>query len=269
MITDGEIEGFLKTFYEDFGYDFRGYARDSIRRRLQSAFARQRWSSIEDMFRELNSDSTFLGQFISDLTVNVTEMFRDPEVYLTIRQQIVPLLRTYPSIKIWHAGCATGEEVYSMAILLYEEGLLGRTLLYGTDLSPRAIAHAKEGVYPAHQFCLRSDNYHLAGGKGSLTDYCLPQYGSVKLDESLKKNIVFAQHNLVADSVFSEVHMILCRNVLIYFTPDLQNKVLGLFYQSLVRKGFLCLGSKEALDFSETGGFFKAIYPRQKIYQLN
>lgn len=264
---DKEIDDLLNGIFTKYGYDFRNYSRASIKRRVLGAVDRSRCVSITDLLQNSLSDPLFFKNLINDLTVSVTEMFRDPAIYLAFRNHVIPLLKTYPSIRIWHAGCATGEEVYAMAILLYEEGLYDRTILYGTDVNPRAIERAKEGIYSAQQVQGYTANYQKAGGMGSLADYYTAKYGSVKMAGFLKKNIFLTQHNLATDDVFSEVHMVLCRNVLIYFSRQLQERSFDLFNRSLIRRGFLCLGSKETLEFSKLQDSFAVIAKNERLYK--
>lgn len=266
-IEDLEIDLLLEGIFRRYGHDFRGYSRESIRRRVQVALTRSGLKTISQLLDRTLHDSAFFRELISDLTVNVTEMFRDPDVYFTLRQQVIPILRTYPSIKVWHAGCATGEEVYSMAILLKEEGLYDKSLLYATDISSRALEKAKAGIYPAEQVQASTANYQKSGGIEPFSTYYTAKYGSVKMIGSLQKNIVFAQHNLVTDDVFSEFHLILCRNVLIYFDRPLQRRVLELFDRSLVRKGFLCLGTKETVEYSGVELAFETFDKKKKIFR--
>jgi chemotaxis protein methyltransferase CheR len=267
FIEDIEIELLLDGIFRRYGHDFRGYARESIKRRVQVALTKSGCKNISQMLERTLRDPDYFRTLVSDLTVNVTEMFRDPEVYLMIRKQIVPILKTYPSIKIWHAGCATGEEVYSMAILLQEEGLYDKSLLYATDISPRALEKAKAGIYAADQLQLSTSNYQKSGGIEPFTNYYTAKYGSVKMNGSLQKNIVFAQHNLVTDDVFSEFQLILCRNVLIYFERPLQSRVLDLFYRSLSRRGFLCLGTKETVEYSSMEKCFETLHKQYKLHR--
>lgn len=265
---DDEIAALLESLSLRYGYDFRGYTKSSMERRMQSLLARSGLRTIAQLHERAVADAAFGREFLSELTVNVTEMFRDPEVYRAIRREVVPVLKTYPSVRIWHAGCSTGEEVYSMAILLKEEGLLHRSFLYGTDISPRAIEKAKTGVYPSEGMQQYESNYRNAGGTGNLGDHFESREGLAAIDPALKDRILFAPHNLVTDEAFSEVHMAFCRNVLIYFTRPLQDRAIRLFQRSLVRRGFLCLGTKESLEFMPMEKEFEAIAKREKIYRL-
>lgn len=263
---DIEIRLLIRAIYEKYGYDFRNYSQAHIKRRVLNRFNLSGMESISQMIHESLVNHKFVDQLLMDLSINVTEMFRDPSFYKAVREQVVPVLKTYPFIKIWHAGCSSGEEVYSMAILLKEEGLFARTQIYATDFNPVIIKKAKEGIYPIARMKEFTMNYQRAGGRNAFSDYYTANYESAKLLESLKKNIVFATHNLVTDSVFAEVHMVVCRNVLIYFDRQLQDKVIGLFSDSLTGGGVLCLGSKENLQFSEHKVSFDGLVPGERIY---
>jgi chemotaxis protein methyltransferase CheR len=194
-------------------------------------------------------------------------MFRDPFVYCALREKVVPLLKTYPFVKVWHAGCATGEEVYSLAILLKEEGLFDRVTIFGTDFNDRALEQARQGIYPAERIKDFTRNYQEAGGKGSFSEYYHARYESAALNANLKERITFANHNLASDAAFGEMHLVFCRNVLIYFNPELQNRALRLFDESLVRGGFLCLGTKEDIQFTEVAGGYDAVDSAARIYR--
>lgn len=264
---DIEIPLFLEAIFQKYGYDFRDYSKAHIKRRLMHRMAIGKFDTVSQMQDIILRDKSFFISLLEDLSINVTEMFRDPEFYSSFREQVIPNLRTYPFIKIWHAGCATGEEVYSLAILLKEENLLDRCQIYATDFNRRVLDIAKLGIYPTNDLDKFSRNYIESGGKGKLSDYYTLKYGSLKFDQSLTKKVVFADHNLVTDSVFAEVNLILCRNVLIYFNKDLQNKVINLFYKSLSSSGFLCLGTKESLRFTQIESNFANIDSIQKIYK--
>jgi chemotaxis protein methyltransferase CheR len=212
-------------------------------------------------------DEAFAHKVILEFSVAVTEMFRDPTFYVSVRKNVIPYLKTFPFIKIWHAGCASGEEVYSLAILLQEEGLYERSTIFATDFNEVILEKAREGIYPLKDIRQYSANYARAGGQASFSDYYHAQYDSAIIDRTLKRNITFASHNLVTDGVFGEMHLIFCRNVLIYFDRPLQDRVLQLFDESLEHGGFLCLGTKESLDFSSVSGHFKGADTQEKIYQ--
>ncbi|MBC7862395.1 MAG: protein-glutamate O-methyltransferase CheR [Bacteroidia bacterium] len=264
---DEKFHNLLEAIYQKYGYDFRQYSEAHIKRRLMS---RMKMSAIEDLsemqFKVLN-DETFASELLQDLSITVTEMFRDAAFYKSLRDNIIPILKTYPFIKIWHAGCATGEEAYSMAILLQEEGLYDRTTIYATDFNQRALNQAKEGIFSNAMMKEYTTNYQLSGGKESFSGYYTSDNANVIMNQSLKKNIVWANHNLVTDSVFAEVNLILCRNVLIYFNKNLQNKVNRLFYNSLIHGGILCLGSKESLRFTDLGNDYTEIDKKQRIFK--
>lgn len=262
-----EMNVLLEAIFRRYGYDFRNYARSSLKRRLEHIQRRSKMDHMSDLLPRMLHDREFFDQFLQDMSITVTEMFRDPEFYRDVREHVVPVLKTWPFIKIWHAGCATGEEVYSMAILLKEEGYYDRAQIYATDFNRHSLTKAQEAIYPLDKMKEYSNNYNKAGGKGSFSDYYHARYGAAKIDESLKKNITFAHHNLVADGVFGEMHMILCRNVLIYFNKTFQSRALSLFHDSLCRGGFLCLGLKETIEFSDIRNQFEDIVKKARIYQ--
>jgi chemotaxis protein methyltransferase CheR len=262
-----EINSLLEAIYNKYGYDFRQYSEAHIRRRIANRMALSGLQDIEQMKRLILNDFSFASKFLQDLSITVTEMFRDPLFYKSLRENIIPILKTYPFIKIWHAGCSTGQEAYSMAILLKEEGLYDRTTIYATDFNQQALNKAKEGIFSNDLMKEYTRNYQHSGGKQSLSDYYTSSYDHVIMEQSLKKNIVWANHNLVTDSVFAEVHLILCRNVLIYFDKDLQNTVQHLFYNSLISGGILCLGSKESLRFTNLHEAYIEIDKQQRIFK--
>jgi chemotaxis protein methyltransferase CheR len=264
-----EIGLLLDAIYRRYGYDFRNYTKASIKRRLRHYLTKTGLPNFSAMQHRLIYDEDFFKSLLLDLTVNVTEMFRDPSFYRSIRKNVVPILKTYPNIKVWHAGCSTGEEVYSMAILLEEEGLLDRTQIYATDIDDKVLEIAKEGIYPLERIKAYTENYQKAKGKKSFSDYYRAGYDAAIIKKSLKRNIVFTSHNLVTDSVFGEFHLIVCRNVLIYFNKELQNHVLKLFEQSLIRRGILALGSKETIQFSTSEKVFSEFDKDERIYQKN
>lgn len=262
-----EINLLLEAIYQRYGYDFRHYARASIKRRINKFLNRSGYTRISDLTRMLLRDEIFFEELLGNFAVSVTEIFRDPDFYQVIRNEIVPYLETYPFVKIWHAGCASGEEAYSLAILLKEEGLYDRATIFATDIYDDVLSSAREGIYSLAQMKKYTANYQKAGGRRSFSNYYHARYDSAIMDKSLAKNITFAKHNLVTDSVFGEMHMILCRNVLIYFDTSLQNQVLQLFNDSLIYGGFLCLGTKESLRFTDVNRNFKEIKEMSKIYQ--
>lgn len=262
-----ELDLLLEAIYQKYHYDFKEYSRAHIKRRFMYRMRMAKLNNLSEMQHKILYNQSFFETLLMDLSINVTEMFRDPSFYLAIRKKIIPYLKKYPFIKIWHAGCASGEEVYSMAILLKEEGLLEKTQIYATDFNALVLKRAKDGIYSINRIKEYTSNYQKAGGVNSFADYYTAQYDSVILDATLKDRIVFADHNLVTDGVFGEMNLILCRNVLIYFTKKLQNRVIKLFLDSLTSSGFLCLGSKESLQFSEYAGQFKILVTKEKIYQ--
>lgn len=262
-----EIRLLLEAIYQRSGYDFRGYASAHIKRRLDHVRARNRLDSFCEMIHKLIYEPPFFEEVLQALSINVTEMFRDPQFYRSVRENVVPHLKTFPFIKVWHAGCAAGQEVYSMAILLEEEGMLSRAQIYGTDISPPVLEVARRGIYPLEAVRQYTSNYQKAGGTASFADYYTAGYESVAIAADLKKNVLFSPHNLVTDGIFGEMHMIFCRNVLIYFGEDLQEKVIKLFLDSLRNGGFLCLGTKESLRFSAHADAFEVVDAREKIYR--
>ncbi|MCB5239830.1 MAG: protein-glutamate O-methyltransferase CheR [Niallia nealsonii] len=262
-----EIELLLQGLYAWCGYDYRNYAYNSIRRRIWHRVHAEKLASITGLLEKILHDSECLKRLIQDFSIHVTEMFRDPAFFLMFREKIVPVLRTYPSIRIWHAGCSTGEEVYSMAMLLDEEGIYEKTKIYATDISADVLTIAKTGVFPIESMRKFTTNYLQAGGKRAFSDYYDVKDATVKFDSSLTKNVVFAQHNLVTDQSFNEFHVILCRNVLIYFDKVLQNKVHQLFYNSLGMFGFLGLGDRESILFTNTADCYEEICRQQKLFK--
>ncbi|MDQ6717575.1 MAG: protein-glutamate O-methyltransferase CheR [Gemmatimonadota bacterium] len=244
-----EVELLLEGIYRQYGFDFRAYAYASIRRRLWKRIETEGLRSVSALQEHVLHRPEMMEKLLLDLSINVTAMFRDPSFYVAFRQKVVPMLRTYPFIRLWHAGCSTGEEVYSMAILLREEGLYDRARIYATDINEVVLQRAKAGIFPIDRMQEYTENYMRAGGKKSFSEYYTAKYGGALFDQSLTKNIVFSQHNLVTDKSFSEFNVILCRNVLIYFDKTLQTKVHELFYDSLGMFGILCLGSRESLRF--------------------
>ena len=266
-IEDLEIALLLEGVYRRYGYDFRDYSLAHIRRRLRHRLELSGLADFGTMLHRVLSEQDFFEQLLRDLSINVTEMFRDPAAYRRIRQEVVPLLRTYPFVKIWHAGCATGEEVYSMAILLEEEGLLPRCRLYATDFNQIALKKAREGIYPLEFARQYSANYQKSGGRASLSDYYRTDNEHMLLKSRLREQVVFADHNLVTDAVFSEVQLVVCRNVVIYFNRDLQERIFQTFHDSLCPGGLLWLGSKESLKLLKIGEKFSDLYPDEKIFK--
>jgi chemotaxis protein methyltransferase CheR len=266
-LLDIEIQLLMDAIFLRYGYDFRNYSKAHIKRRVLHRLSISMLPSVSQLQDKVLRDREFFTEFLDDLSINVTEMFRDPEFYKSLRENIIPKLRTYAYFKIWHAGCSTGEEVYSHAILLKEEGLLDRCQVYATDFNRKVLSVAKEGVYQKSEIEQYEKNYQLSGGMNKLSDYYKSRYGSVIFDKDLAGKIVFADHNLVTDTVFADVNLILCRNVLIYFEKGLQDNVIGLFYDSLVPSGILCLGSKESIKFTRHENLFEIVDTKQKIYK--
>lgn len=262
-----EIQLLLEAIFLRYGYDFRNYSKAHIKRRILHRLGMSMLSSVTQLQDRILRERAFFIEFLDDLSINVTEMFRDPEFYKSLRETIIPKLRTYAYFKIWHAGCSTGEEVFSLSILLKEEGLLDRCQVYATDFNRNVLEIAREGVYQKSDIEQYEMNYQLSGGSKKLSDYYKSRYGSVIFDKELSNKIVFADHNLVTDNVFADVNLILCRNVLIYFEKELQDKVIGLFYDSLIPSGILCLGTKESIKFSRHGNLFEIVDEKQKIYK--
>ena len=266
-VEDIEIQLLLEALFQRYHYDFRHYARASIKRRLTQARERMDFASISAMQEGLLHDPSLLPRLMDYLTVQVSEMFRDPSYFRALREQVLPHLRTYPSLKVWVAGCSQGEELYSLSILFREEGLDQRTLFYATDINPEALRAAEAGVYSLDRIRKFTQNHQKSGAKTSLSDYYTADYGRAVFDKSLRSRVVFSDHSLVTDAVFAEMHLISCRNVLIYFDRALQDRAIGLFRDSLARKGFLGLGSKESLRFSDHAGAFADFVREEKIYQ--
>ena len=261
-----EVQLLLNDIYTRYGYDFTEYSKASLQRRIQRLFAVDSFPSFAEFRYRLQNDGPYFQRFVEEITVNVTEMLRDPSFYRTIRTLIFPVLATHPFIRIWHAGCSTGEEVYSMAILLKEADLLHKSLLYGTDINPQVIEKARRGIFPVSQMQKYSENYIKAGGEKDFSSYYTANYHLAKFDSSLQGKMVFSTHNLVSDASFNEFQLILCRNVLIYFERDLQTKVFELFDNSLENLGFLALGSKESLRWAPMAGRCRQV-GREKIWR--
>lgn len=264
---DLEVRLLLEAIYDRYHYDFRSYARASLKRRLTQACENLGVASLSGLQeRVLHEPETFAG-LLQYLTVQVSDMFRDPEFFATIRKQVLPVLATYPSIKVWVAGCSTGEEAYSLAILLQEEGLLDRAIIYGTDINGQALRAAANGVYNLARLRGFTENHRRSGATTSLSDYYHASGDSAIMDAALRRKITFSDHSLATDNVFSEVHLVTCRNVLIYFDQELQNRALKLFGEALISRGFLGLGSKESLRFSEAADLFTEFARHERIYR--
>lgn len=264
---DIEITLLLEAMFQKYGYDFRHYSRAHINRRITNRMSLSGIPTVTEVQSRLLHDKQFASVILSDLSITVTEMFRDPEFYRALREKVIPVLQTYPFIKVWHAGCSTGEEAYSMAILLKEHGLYERSTIYATDFNQHAINQAKEGIFSNDMIKEYTLNYQLSGGLESFSNYYTADAEHVIMNKGLKKNIVWANHNLVTDSMFAEVHLVLCRNVLIYFDKELQDKVQHLFYDSLINGGILCLGSKESIRFSKISDGYQTVDSKQRIFK--
>lgn len=266
MVRDEDVQVLLNDMLDVYGYDFNDYSKASLKRRIDRLFTLDKFPSFAEFRYRIKNDEAYLKRFVEEITVNVTEMFRDPSFYQTLQKEVLPKLATYPLIRIWHAGCSTGEEVYSMAILLHEANLLQKSLLYATDINPDVLEKAKEGIFPLSQMKQYSENYLAAGGKRAFSEYYTSRYDRAKLDKQFSTKMIFATHNLVSDRSFNEFQLILCRNVMIYFDKDLQDRVLQLFDQSLEPLGFLALGSKETIRFSTLASSYKQI-GKEKIWR--
>ena len=264
---DIELKLLLEAIFQRYHCDFRGYAMSSLRWRLRQAMDRFGVVSLSVLQGRVLYDAQAMSILLDYLTVQVSEMFRDPTHFLALRRDVLPILATYPSLKIWIAGCSTGEEIYSMAIILEEEGLLDRTIIYATDVNDEALRKAEAGVYALDRVVGFSENYAKTGGKGSLSDWYTAAYNGVVFDRHLRRNVVFSDHSLATDGDFTETHLVLCRNVLIYFDRELQDRAIALFEQSLVPRGFLALGSKENLRVSSHAPAFETFDMHERIYR--
>ena len=264
---DIELRMLVEAVYLKYNYDFRDYTGASQKRRVLVAMREMECDTVSALQAKVLHEPNGFAQLLQYLTIPVSEMFRDPEYFLAIREQVVPLLKTYPSLKIWIAGCSTGEEVYSMAILLKEEGLLERSIIYATDINPKSLEAARRGVFQLERMRLFTENYQKSGGKAAFSDYYTAAYGGALFDRDLIENVTFADHSLATDSVFSETHFVSCRNVLIYFNRRLQDRVFGLFHESLCHRGFLGLGSKESIDFSSYADRFESLARRERLFR--
>ena len=262
-----EIELLLEGIFRHYGFDFRSYAYASIRRRLWRRIEAEGLKTVSALQEKALHQPEMMERLLLDLSINVTAMFRDPAFYLAFRQKVVPHLRTYPFIRIWHAGCSTGEEVYSMAILLEEEGLYDRSRIYATDINEVVVHRARAGIFPLERMQEYTENYIRAGGTRSFSEYYVAKYDGALFTPALQRNVVFSQHNLVTDRSFAEFNVILCRNVLIYFDRELQARVHGLFHESLVHLGILCLGSKESLRLSQYEDSYEELSAPERIYR--
>ena len=265
--TDAQVRALMEAIYQHYSYDFRDYSPSSQRRRLHHALDRFHCADVAALQQLILGDPAAFVQLLQILTVPVTQMFRDPAFFLALREHVVPVLKTYPSPTIWVAGCCTGEEALSLAIVLHEEGLLERSRIYATDINPQALATAAGGVYPLHRLQEYADNYLAAGGLGQLAEYYSVEHATVRFQQRLLDKINFSDHSLATDSVFVETQLICCRNVLIYFNKTLQERALGLFHESLCHRGFLGLGSKESVQFTRFATDFEALPGLEKLYR--
>lgn len=267
QLEDIEIALLLEGLYRVYGFDFRDYSPASIKRRILERMRAEKIATVSAYQDCVLHDGACMERLLVGLSVHVTSMFRDPSFYLTFRQKVVPMLRTYPTVRIWHAGCSTGEEVYSMAILLQEEGLYRKCVIYATDISREVLRKAREGIFPLASMQEYTSNYMHAGGKHEFSDYYTAHYDNVIFHPALKTNVVFSEHNLVTDGSFNEFHVILCRNVMIYFNKALQERVHNLIYESLSMFGVLGLGNKESLKFTPRADFYERLDSRDKLYR--
>ena len=266
-VSDSEMELLISDILSIYGYDFTDYSKASLKRRLNRIYTLDKFPSFAEFRYRIKNDATYFSRFVEEITVNVTEMFRDPSFYKTLKEEVLPVLATKPFIRIWHAGCSTGEEVYSMAIMLEEANLLQKSLLYATDLNPSVLERLKKGIFPLSQIKQYSENYILSGGRNEFSKYYTAKYDLAKFDENLKKKMIVSTHNLVSDRSFNEFQLILCRNVLIYFDKPLQDKALALFDESLETLGFLALCAKENLKFSPVARKYKQLANKEKIWR--
>lgn len=266
-LTDEQIDLLLTDLIDRYGYDFTDYSRASFKRRVVRLIEQDRFLSFAEFRFRLVDDPSYLTRFVEKVTVNVTEMFRDPGFYKTLRDEVLPVLATWPMIRIWHAGCSTGEEVYSLAILLKEANLLHKSIQYATDINPGVLEKVRAGIFPLSQMKQYSENYILSGGRHDFSSYYRAQYASAKFDDALGKRVVLATHNLVSDGTFNEFNLILCRNVMIYFDKPLQEKAMNLFYDSLETLGYLALGAKETIKFTSLSPRFRQLENRERIWR--
>jgi chemotaxis protein methyltransferase CheR len=266
-VEEVEIRLLLDGVFRHYGYDFRDYAPSSVRRRLRHLTLVENLGSITELTERVLHDPAWLEKLVAAFSINVSAMFRDPSFYRALRDKLVPIMRTYPFVRIWHAGCSTGEEVYSTAILLHETGLYERCRIYATDFNETVLRKAREGIFPLTAMKAYTANYIQAGGTSAFSEYYTAQYDSAIFRPWLRKNLVFAQHNLAMDTSFNELHVIICRNVMIYFNRTLQNRVVDLFSESLVRLGFLCLGNKESLKGTHGEAAYDVVDADERIYR--
>ncbi|MGO4889394.1 CheR family methyltransferase [Anaerobacillus sp. MEB173] len=262
-----ELDLLLQGIFLKYGFDFRNYARSSVKRRIWQRIHTERLKTISGLQEKVLHNPKMMDKLFHDFSINVTEMFRDPSFFKAFRTKIIPVLREYPYIRIWHAGCSSGEEVYSMAILLHEEGLYKKARIYATDMNESLLEKAKKGCFPLTKMKDYTKNYHQAGGKKAFSEYYTAQHDSVEFHPFLKENIIFAHHNLATDHSFNEFHVILCRNVMIYFDETLQHRVHQLFFDSLSLHGFLGLGSKESITYTKFADLYEEVDSVERIYR--
>ena len=262
-----EVNLLLEAVFQRYGHDFRGYARASVHRRIHNVKTQAGLGCVSELIPRVLHDPAFFERLLDEMSITVTTMFRNPGLFLVLRQEVLPYLKSYPSLKIWHAGCATGQEAYSLSIVLKEEDLAKRTVIYATDFNDHALDTAKKGIYDIKDVKNFTKNYQAAGGKRSFSEYYHAEYDAMKIRQNLKAPITFANHNLAIDGVFSETQLIMCRNVLIYFDKNLQDRVLNLFYESLAENGFLCLGRRESLAYSAIKDKFVVVDEKHKVFQ--
>lgn len=267
QIQEIEIALLLEGVYQRYGYDFRAYAPASLKRRVLKAMTQEQAETVSALQDRVLHEPACMERLVLTLSIDVSSMFRDPEFYKAFRNKVVPLLRNEPLLRIWHAGCATGEEVYSMAILLKEEGLYDRTRMYATDMNPALVERARAGIFPVSAMKEYTENYMKGGGAGSFSEYYTAKYGNAMFTRALKANVVWAEHNLVTDSSFHEFHVVVCRNVMIYFSGELQGRVHRLLYGSLADGGVLALGAKESLRFSPLESRFETLDEKARLYR--
>lgn len=265
-VKDEELDLLLDDLMNIHGYDFKYYSKASLKRRVNRLITLDRFPAFAEFRYKIRTDPHYVQRFIEEISVNVTEMFRDPQFYKVLREEVLPKVAAKPFIRIWHAGCATGEEVFSMAIMLKEANLLHKSLIYATDINPAAIEKASKGIFPITHMKHYSENYIASGGKEDFSSYYTAKYGRVLFNDELREKMIFSTHNLVSDSSFNEFQLILCRNVFIYFDKELQDAVLDLFDNSLEQLGYLCLGSKETLKFSGLNSKFTQV-GKEKIWK--
>lgn len=265
-VVELELRLLLEAIFLRFHYDFRSYSMTSLKRRVAAALPKLQCATVSALQEKILHEPESFRSLLQMLTVQVSDMFRDPPFFLFFRAQLLAELRTYPSLKLWAAGCSTGEEVYSLAIVLEEEGLLARSLIYATDINPESLARAEAGVYPLDRLPTFSENYRLAGGRRSLSNYYTAAYGAAVFNRSLRNRLVFSDHSLATDNVFAEVQVVLCRNVLLYFDRGLQNRAVGLFKDALCRRGLLGLGSRESLQFCAHAAAFRPLSETERWY---